>query len=334
MKLGFVNQETWIFIQDIYEELTKHYSTVVYSPPDIRFPFFTQKIEEAARQRRLKHLLNNCDVIFFEWASGLLAKSSYIKTKSSGAIITRLHRYEMFEWVGKINWEAIDYVILDTQTMRSKLLSRTKCDPARAVVIPPIGLAESKIDLSIRPFTYNIGILATLHPRKRIYELILAFSTFQSKYPQMELHIGGPDRPAHQDYLEALHFLVNKLNIADKVKFHGKVEDRWSWYQSIDIYISNSYSEGMQVAPLEAAASGCYCLSHWWEGADEIFSIHQLYLGEQELIGKIIAYYQASEEERQQLKAHLRNFIVEKCNIHDISSEIKALIDTAQNHYA
>jgi glycosyltransferase involved in cell wall biosynthesis len=332
MKIGFVNPETWIFLQDIYDELAKDNSTDIYTPVDTPFPIFKQRLNQIYRNQQLRHLLNECDVVIFEWASDLLAKATNLKTKSSGAIITRLHRFELFEWTDKINWEAVDYVILDTQAIRSKLLSRTNFDPQRAIVIPPIGLSEDKIDRTIRPITGNIGILATLHPRKRIYELILAFNTLLRKNPQMELHIGGHDRPAHQDYYEALHYLVEKLNITEKVKFHGRVEDRWSWYQSIDIFISNSYSEGMQVAPLEAAASGCYCLSHWWEGADEIFSLDQLYLSEQELIEKITRYYQASEEERQRLKEPLRNFIVESCNIKNITSRIKTVIDLAYNH--
>jgi glycosyltransferase involved in cell wall biosynthesis len=100
------------------------------------------------------------------------------------------------------------------------------------------------------------------------------------------------------EYYEALQSLVQRLGIASKVTFYGHIDRPEAWYHKIDIFVSNSYSEGLQVSPLEAIASGCYGLSHYWEGADELFPAENLYFSSQELNEKILRYCDQTETER------------------------------------
>ena len=123
--------------------------------------------------------------------------------------------------------------------------------------------------------------------------------------------------------------MTKKLGIENKVTFYNRVEDRWQWYDKMDIFVSNSYSEGMQVAPLEAAARGCYCLAHWWEGAEEIFDQDELFLKDSDFIAKTLSYARASEEERVRMRAPLKSFIQNRCDIRGISSQIQAIIERA-----
>lgn len=333
MKLGVINQETWLFLQDIYDYLASQYPTQIFKAATWPFPIMQPRMSHYLLRRSLKRFLHECDVVFFEWASGLVAEATSMKAPA--AIVTRLHRYEMFQWTDKINWDAVNYVILDTQAMRTKLLSRTNLAPHRAVVIPPIGLTKERLRLSAtpvqrtRPFRGHIGILCNLVPRKRVYELIFAFYALLKEVPELQLHIGGGARPNHRAYYEAIFDLIGQLGLEDKVTFHGRVEERWKWYQTIDIFVSFSYSEGMQVAPLEAAASGCYCISHGWAGADEIFPKEQLFLTEEEFVRQALRYCHATEEERQRMREPLLAFVTKNCNLRQVSTAIQEVIEMA-----
>jgi glycosyltransferase involved in cell wall biosynthesis len=337
MKLGVVNQESWIFFQEIYDYLSINYHTEVFKPEYSWFPNFVPKLNQYLLRRNLQNFLDRQDAILFEWASSLLVEASQMKTNSNAILMARLHRYEMFEWVERINWQSVSYVILDTQAMRSKLLSKTNISPDRTLVIPPVGFSEDRILKTPTSFKGNIGILSSLHPRKRIYELILAFYAVVKENPNLKLHIGGNIVPDQIDYYESLLFLTHKLGLDEKVIFYGEVSDRWKWYPMIDIFISNSYSEGMQVAPLEACACGCYCLSHFWEGADEIFDEEQLFITEDEFVEKVINYCQSSDEDRWKMGEHLRNFISQNCTSLEINKQIEGVVKLAtkdlNNHF-
>ncbi len=329
MRVGIANKETWMFLQDIYEYLAHRYPIQLYKPTTWNFPIMQQKMSQFFLRESLKKFLKKCDVVLFEWASEYLVEASQFDSPS--ALVTRLHRYEMFLWTEYIQWEAVNYAILNTQAMRQKLLSRTNLPPERAVVIPPTSISPDNYCYEPRPFQGNIGILCNLTPRKRVYELILAFQVLLKEMPGLHLSIGGGEYPRERDYYEALLSLVSKLNLEDRITFHGRVNERWNWYRDIDIFVSFSYSEGMQVAPLEAAASGCYCLSHWWDGAEEIFPIDQLFLSETDFVKEALRYCSATEEERRVMRDPVREFVIRECNFNRVTANVEALMIKAAN---
>jgi glycosyltransferase involved in cell wall biosynthesis len=348
MKLGVANLETWIFLQDIYEYLSKQYPTQVFEPAKLpenwlRGPlgFAQGKAAHWLLRRSLDDFIRAHDVVFFEWASALLVEATDLRARAVQAkghpaqLVTRLHRYELFEWFDRVRWEQVAYAILDTQAMRRKLLDRTGLPAERAVVIPPVGLPAGRILATVedpqddRPFAGRIGILANLTPRKRIYELILAFAALSRHDTRLELHIGGSHRRDQLAYYEAIQFLVDKLGLKDKVQFYGRVNERWDWYRQMDVFVSFSFSEGMQVAPLEAAASGCYCVSHWWEGAEEIFPVEDVFVTEAEFVERVLAYANADPARRREMRQPLLRFVREDCDIQKINRQIQQIIEQA-----
>jgi glycosyltransferase involved in cell wall biosynthesis len=333
MKLGVANKETWIFLEDIFAYLSSRYPTEVFKPTPWPLPVWQAKLSHYLLRRSLRQFIHRHDVILFEWASELLVEASDVYTPQAGALVVRLHRYEMFQWVQRINWDAVSYVILDTEAMRQKLLERTNVAPERAIVLPNAVPLE-RTSAAYRPFQGNIGILANLHPRKRIYELILAFYAAQKEMPDLTLHVGGPEHPEFRAYYEALHDLVRRLGLGDKVIFYGRVEDRWDWYQKMDVFVSYSYSEGMQVAPIEAAASGCYCLTHWWEGADEIFPRAQISITEAEFVQQVLDYASANNMLQQHMCQPFLDYVQKFCDLDRINMKMKTIIEKAYDEHA
>lgn len=322
MRLGIATEETWNFFNEIYAGLQQRYTTTVFQRRQWRLPFLHERINVALLQYDLRKFLQNNDVVFFEWASGLLVLATQMPKQC--AIVTRLHRYELYEWADQVNWDAVDKIIVVSHAKKREFAARFPQQAGKLVVSPPSTSLE-KFTPKPKAFSGDIGILCHLTPRKRVYELILTFYELTQKRNDLHLHIGGGEDPKFTDYAHALHHLVEQLNLQDKVTFYGNVREPWQWYSKIDIFVSNSYSEGLQVAPMEAMASGCYCLAHHWGGAEELLPADYLYMTDRQLQEKILQYVDLSEEQKQVQKTRMRTIAAERF---DINQTVRQIIET------
>jgi glycosyltransferase involved in cell wall biosynthesis len=324
MQLGIAIEDTWQFLYEIYEDLAAHHQVTVFKQRQSNLPVFNERINNYLFRRDFQAFLKVNDVVFFEWSSRLLAAASYMP-KTCG-IVTRLHRYEMYQWADKINWDNVDKIILVSEAKRREFITRFPEQALKTVVIP-VAVSLGKFQPIYKEFSGDIGILCHLSPRKRVYELILAFYELNNINNNFHLHIGGGMHPKFHDYYHALHQLVLKLNLKDKATFYGNVTNPQDWYHKIDIFISNSYSEGLQVSPMEAMASGCYCLSHHWDGADELLPEANLYYASSELQEKILRYCESSEVEKQEQRERMRSITLEKFDIARTKKEIRKVVE-------
>jgi glycosyltransferase involved in cell wall biosynthesis len=266
------------------------------------------------------------DVVFFEWASELLAAASQLPKTCS--IVTRLHRYEMYQWADRINWDVVDKVILVSKAMQQEFIDRFPQHAAKTFAVSPSTSLE-KFSPASKQFNGDIGILCHLTPRKRVYDLILTFYELTRQNEPLHLHIAGGPHPAYQDYYNALHRIVKKLNLQNNVTFYGNLTDTAPWYHKIDVFISNSYSEGLQVAPMEAMASGRYCLSHHWNGAEELLPKSNLFYTSDQLQKKILDYCAMPEAEKSAWQQKMRSIAFEKFDIKQTITQIHQVIKEA-----
>jgi glycosyltransferase involved in cell wall biosynthesis len=324
MRIAIANEETWGFLPEIYADLKAHHHVTRFERRKVNLPFFYDRINRFLFQRDLTGLMKNNDIVFFEWASHLLAAATNMPKQS--AIVTRLHRYEMYEWVDRINWDHVDKIILVSQAKKQEFADRFPAHAHKAVVITE-AVDPDKYRFAPKPFNGDIGILCHLTPRKRVYELVLAFYELRQQRPDLHLHIGGGPHVKYGDYYFALRDLVKNLNLTEHVTFYGHVSDAKAWYHNVDIFIGHAYSEGLQVSPLEAMASGCYVLSHRWAGADELLPAEYLYYTDQELQQKILDYCNLSAVEKNSRLSFLHTRILENFNIHHTKIEIRQLLE-------
>lgn len=324
MRIGVAIEETWDFFNEIYEEIGEHHEIRLFQRREVGTPFFYERINRNLFRHDLQSLMQWSDVMFFEWASHLLAAATNMP-KTCG-IVTRLHRYEMYQWVDKINWDVVDKIILVSEAKRREFIDRFP-DQALKTVVIAVGISLEKFSPSCRPYGGDIGILCHLTPRKRVYELILDFYEMLQVRSDLHLHIAGGKHQSYADYYKVLKDLVRSLYLEDKVTFYGHVSDPQNWYQKIDIFISNSYSEGLQVAPMEAMASGCFCLSHRWAGAEELLPEEYLYITGDELRDKVLWYSGLSEREKQDQSARMRQIACDKFDLNQTIVQIRETIE-------
>jgi glycosyltransferase involved in cell wall biosynthesis len=322
--LGIAIQDTWNFFNEIYADLQKHYDVSVFKRKTRNIPFLKDRVNHYMFRHDLSKFLEKNDVVFFEWASELLVEATHLP-KVCG-VVTRLHRYEMYRWVDMVNWDAVDKIIVVSQAKRTEFIERFPKQENKVMVINE-SISLEKFSPQPRIFNGDIGILCNLMPRKRVYDLILTFYELSKRMNDLHLHIGGGMRSAYQDYYYSLHHLVKDLNLQDCVTFYGPVTNPRDWYHNIDIFISNSYSEGLQVAPMEAMASGCYCLAHHWHGADELMPKEYLYYTSNELQKLIEQYCKLTEEERNIHKQNMRSIAEKNFDINTTIGKINQTIN-------
>lgn len=324
MKLGVAIDETWAFFHEVYEELSSHHPTRLLTLGEARLPFFAGRMTARLRRRELDDFLRANDVVFFEWASGLLA-SATARPKSCG-IVTRLHRYEMYRWLDRIGWDRVDRVILVSEAKRREFAARLPGQAAKVVVIPE-AISLARFLPSERAFRGDIGVLCNLSPRKRVYEIVLAFAELARERAGLRLHVGGGAHPAFPEYEAVVKTLVRSLGLEDRVTFYGHVANPEEWYRGIDVFLSNSYSEGLQVAPMEAIASGRFCLSHHWDGADELLPAQDLVYTEKELVQKIGEICDAGERERKARRDRQLEIVRERFDVAKTKVQIRRVVE-------
>jgi len=326
-RLGvFVGEDMWQFFQEIYDNLALHYQTEVYQRKTYNTPLLYGRLNRWAFREGIRSMLSSNDTCFFEWAGELLMVASHMPKRC--AVVTRLHSFELYEWAPKINWDAVDKVILLSRAMQQQFGDLYPAHAHKAEVIfngVPLDKFSPPIE---RNFSFKLGMLCNILPIKRVYEAVLMLYNLKVEGYDAHLYIAG--KPGGDlRYAAAIHRLVDKLELGESVIFDGYVTDSPTWLQKIDVFISNSFWEGQQVALLEAMATGCYCLSHFWDGAEEVLPAENLYVTEAQLREKIVRYYEASEAQRQEQRAQMRAIACEKFDIAQIASQILQVIEEA-----
>lgn len=141
-------------------------------------------------------------------------------------------------------------------------LLETGHDNVRAI---PNGVDLDRFDVNAER-TQDILFLGRLAPKKRVTDLIDAFSRIQEEYPDSTLRIvgTGPKR-------EALEEQVTELGISGRVSFEGRVPDEAipQYYASVGVFVLPSVWEGHPLTLLEAWAASAPVIASSVEGIKE-----------------------------------------------------------------
>ena len=328
-KLGiFVGEnENWTFFKEIFDDLSSHYQVERFQKKTLRLPVLSHRVNDKLYREGIRSVLQRNDVAFFEWASELLATASHMP--KIAPIVTRLHSFELADWAHRIHWDHVDKVIFVSEAIRRRFIDQYPAQAGKAVLVYN-AISTEKFFPVPRQFDFSLGMLCTIAPIKRVYEAILVVKELRDLGYSPTLHIaGGPANGNYQNrYYLAVHRLVEKLDMQQAVKFYGHVNNSAQWLQNIDIYISNSYWEGMQTSLLEAMATGCYCLAHFWDGVEEALPPDNIYRSDTDLKQKLISYSELAEDERTRRKNQLVEIVCQKFNLANTKAMLREVIES------
>ena len=150
-------------------------------------------------------------------------------------------------------WKKATKVIVISESIKDWL--ETLNSSIKPIVIP-YGVEISKVSHKNKLAKPTLGYLGKLNKNKGIEDLIDVYTKFQENSSNLELTllIGGV---GSENYIKSLK---NK-NKDNNVKFLGYVEDRYTFFKSIEIFVFPSYSEGLGLVLLEAMAHGVICIT-------------------------------------------------------------------------
>ena len=153
-------------------------------------------------------------------------------------------------------------VVFEAQATRG--LYAEHGDPRRFITVP-YGVTVADIDLyrytsDVAQLRRFVGIpqsatvllcMGTFEPRKGQGALAIAFAEIAAEFPDAILVLVGDQGTP---YAEALHEVVRRLDIGDRIRLVPVVEDTYSWYAIADVLVSASDVESLPRSMLEAMA--------------------------------------------------------------------------------
>jgi len=332
MKIGIIANNQ-AFLSEVLATLRQRHQVQIYSGLPSGFPMPARLkaisslktiVEGCYSSFLIPHILNWSDATFFDFATIYLVRATH--RPKVCRIVTRLHRYELFQdYLTHIDWKKVDKIIFVSKHTRHTFLSKIEFDTSKTL-INPTGVDTERFRPRNRAYpSKRIGMLGDIIPRKRVYEMILAFSVLHKEIPDLTLSIAGAG--IDQEYLYHVKSLLSRLRLHDSVFFGGRINNIETWYNSIDILVSNSIHEGMQRSLIEAMASGCYPLGHHYNGIEEVLADNQIYYTEAEFVRKVKQYYSLDSERMIDMSLRTRNKVIKDFNI---KNEINGIIESIE----
>ena len=152
-------------------------------------------------------------------------------------------------------WKTADNVIVISESIKDWL---KQLNPSINPIIIPYGIEVLQMSNDDKFKTNTLGYLGKLNKNKGIEDLIDVYATLLKKenFNKLEpnLLVGGV---GSENYLKSINNRISNKNI----QFLGYVEDRYSFFNSIEIFIFPSYSEGLGLVLLEAMSHGVLCIT-------------------------------------------------------------------------
>ncbi len=322
--LGIVIGDSDTFLRDTLPFLRNSFHIECFEPKGLADFQGRRRIPRILHDAQYVRFARRQDVILFEWASQACWRAAKVPTSTPNVV--RLLGYEMHTWATDIRWDRVDMVIVLLEAVKLEF-ARNFPEHAHKCIVLPVGVDLSTLGLAKRDRSLKtIGTLGYLTPRKRVYELILAFAELIDEGLDIELSVAGGHLPEHVRDVLPIHRLPSLLKIEDRVNFEGFVPDLEAWFGGIDLFVSNSYAETQHVALQQAMGTGCPCLVHRWDGADEVAPEHVLFDTPSSFKSEVRRLASMESSERNREGAELRDFVARRFDSAIVIPKLKSVL--------
>tara|TARA_B100000586_G_scaffold262225_1_gene230234 strand:- start:1270 stop:2289 length:1020 start_codon:yes stop_codon:yes gene_type:complete len=310
------------FKQTFMDNFELSWNKIPYTPPPTSFlsyVFFPYKL----LLKKIKTIisLTKCDIVFVEFADETLALSS--KWKGRKKLVTRLHRYELFN-LPKANWNSVDMVVVVNDWMAKNLEEKLPQMQGKIVTI------HNFIDFDYwRPRenitkSNQISIVGNIEPRKGHDKALVAFSKILKEKSELTLNIIGRSKDFR--YYKELEKIVKDLKIQDKVKFHGFSNDLRRDLQESDIILSFSQHESTHLTLFEGLSCGAWPLSLNWSGVEEFLPLENIFSDDSKFIEKVESFYSLNDNERTEKVKILSKKVLPKFSKPDPREQLSSIL--------
>ena len=188
--------------------------------------------------------------------------------------LSRLHR---------ITLSGSARMIAVSQAVASQLRSDRVVTPERISIvlngIDTTRFAETSLTFNREQFLRDwrlpsdsllVGTVGELTPLKGQAEFLHATAQVITHHPNAYFFIVGIDHSPGNKNRKALELLIEELNLKERVRLVGWLEDLVNLYCALDVFVSASHTESFGLAIAEAMASRAAVVATETEGAREI----------------------------------------------------------------
>lgn len=181
--------------------------------------------------------------------------------------------------------------------------------------------------LGLTPEDFLIGLVGRLAPQKGHRDLIEAAAALGSKLPRAKYVFWGG---GHLE--EELRELVSRHNLSDRIVFAGTAEDMAEVYAEIDLLAMPSLSEGLPMALLEAMSAELLVLATPVGDIPEVIKEGDTGFltpmqDPTQLAQRIETLVNMPSQERDQVAANARQFIIDHFSADAMAEKYKALLE-------
>lgn len=223
----------WLLVQSkLYKILKKHKIDVIHSNQIWSYP----AISFISNLLKIKRVCHFRDPI----GSG---SRWWLKAPLSTAICISKHIRKEYEAIFSKHHANHLVTLIDPVSFHSALNDEDR--------ISIKALAKRKLELNEKIFTF--AFIGQVAPVKGVLELIEFIAKIQNS--NWQLLIAGKDPSEDQNYIDSCKLKVTELNLQNKVKFIGFVEDTRDFYHAVDVITMFSKEEPLGLIPLEAAVN-------------------------------------------------------------------------------
>jgi glycosyltransferase involved in cell wall biosynthesis len=301
--------------------IAKAFQAELFPEPFYFDPAFLWKAHKKLKQYPVSvmHLHRSRDLAATCWLSG-------VPRVLTLQIESTLRKRDMFH---QFVYSRVDRVLTITERMRGFVLQALPT-PAERVFTLHYGIEQqdshktisrgelqNKYDLPQGALV--IGIVGRLEPPKGQDVLLQAFTKIYSDHSNVYLMITGEAPPERLGYDLQLKTLAGKLNIADRVRFTGFVNDTASIYGLLDIAVMASKEETFGLVLLEAMTAGVPLIATQAGGVPEIITdgVNGLLVppGDVQLLADALERLIQDELLRQELSKQGRKIVAEKFSL-------------------
>lgn len=283
-------------------------------------PMWAHTGDELTNRINLMRLMDSCDVAFFDWVQTPFLEAMSLENPKC-KIAARAHGMEFFSIYDKFPWQYVDLLVGASEII-GQALQKVPVDhrPKRYVDVP-VGSDPTLFTIP-KNKRYGHSLIThstTIRYRKRVYTTLQSFYDLLQHDRKWDLHIVGEWERGYEgwegpQYTGPCQELIEDLELATKIHTQPNMDpERWRYYLSdMDLFISNSIREGVQVSLVESMMSGVWPLINCWRGAGGYYPGKCIFKTQRELVDKVLEWGNLLETDKMALSQEAREWAVER----------------------